>query len=507
MPDGRVRLPANEFRSLSPAPAHPAAVAGRALGWRWLPVGLLALGIALRVLAIVRIPVASDAAEYAVLGRSLLEGRGMWLPWGEYWDLAVWTPGPSHHYPPVYPLYLAPYLAAFGFDPIAVQTAALVAGLLLLGVYFRATVSLFGRDKALWFTALLALDPVLIATTGTGYAENLVTLLFVVTVAAILKSLKEPKWILVAGLAAGIAYLTKSSVGPFFLIAGLAGFAWRFKFVRWAVFKDRWYLAAIGVFGTLAGGWALRNLALFWDGTGGNLLVAWQTSAWFSRATSAAFANLGDYLWILAVRLPFFIALFLLVAGPFWREIRRLPLLRDEEASALGLAVGLTYVLAWLISGALWVVERSAVFWADLTRYVVFANPVVWWMAAKGGDPATPTFRRRFAVAAAALLVVNAAAFLTPVGGVFQAYGELRERAQPGDVVALDHLSKYEAAIHLAGTGVELEPYSPATTADYIVSSNVTRQYAGYDLVDIYRGGNGTAVMPEFGAALWSRGK
>jgi len=83
MPDGRVRLPANEFRSLSPARVHAAAVAGRALGWRWLPVGLLALGIALRVLAIVRIPVASDAAEYAVLGRSLLEGRGMWLPWSD----------------------------------------------------------------------------------------------------------------------------------------------------------------------------------------------------------------------------------------------------------------------------------------------------------------------------------------------------------------------------------------------------------------------------------------
>ena len=260
-----------------------------AVPWRRsrLPLILLATGVGLRVFAVVHFPVASDAAEYAVLSTSILEGHGMWLPLGEYWELDTWAPRPSHHYPPVYPLYLAPYLAAFGFHPIAVQAAAFVAGLLLLGVYFRATVSLFGRDKALWFTALLALDPVLIATTGTGYAENLVTLLFVVTIAAILKSLKNPKWILVAGLAAGVAYLTKSSVGPFFLIAGLAGFAWRFRFVRWAVLKDRWYLAAIGVFGALAGGWALRNLALFWDGTAGDLLVAWQTSAWFSHATSA----------------------------------------------------------------------------------------------------------------------------------------------------------------------------------------------------------------------------
>src|SRR3972149_6673768 len=93
MPDGRVRLPANEFRSLSPARVHAAAVAGRALGG----------------------------------------GRGWWRPGGEYWALGVGPPGPSHHYPPVYPLYLAPYLAAFGFDPIAVQIAALLAGAPPLG--------------------------------------------------------------------------------------------------------------------------------------------------------------------------------------------------------------------------------------------------------------------------------------------------------------------------------------------------------------------------------------
>src|SRR5207247_2887141 len=85
------------------------------------------------------------------------------------------------------------------------------------------------------------------------YAENLITLLFVVTVAAILKSLDRPRWILVAGVAAGLAYLTKSSVGPFFLVAGLAGFSWRFRFVRWAVFRDRAYLAAIGIFGAFRG--------------------------------------------------------------------------------------------------------------------------------------------------------------------------------------------------------------------------------------------------------------
>jgi len=471
---------------------------------RRFPAALLLLGVGLRVLAIATIPVASDAAEYAVLGESILEGQGMWLPWGEYWEL-VWMAGPSHHYPPVYPVYLAPFLAALGFSTAAVHIAAFTAGLALLALYYVATASLFGRETAGWFVALLALDPVLVATTGTGYAENLVTLLFVATVAAILKSLERPRWILVAGLAAGLASLTKSSVGPFFLVAGLAGLAWRFRFAGRAVLHDRAYVGAIAIFAVLSGAWAVRNLAWFWDGTARTLLSSWQTSAWFSQATAAAFADPGALAGILAVRAPFFAALFLLVAAPWWRELRRLPVARDATASALALAAGLTYVLASLISGILWVVERSPIFWADMSRYVVFANPAIWWMAARRCDPSSVSFRRRFAAAAAVLLVMNAAAFLTPQGGVFDAYRDLRARAQEGDVVALQEVPKYEAAIHLAGTGVVLEPYRGGTEADYVLTKNVTRQYDGYRLVDVYGPANDTIVLPGFRAALWAR--
>ena len=470
-----------------------------------LPLILLATGVGLRVFAVVHFPVASDAAEYAVLSTSILEGHGMWLPLGEYWELDTWAPRPSHHYPPVYPIYLVPFLAAFGPGTFATQAAAFAAALGLLAVFYRATASLFGRDKAMWFVGLLALDPVLIATTGTGYAENLVTLLFVVTIAAILKSLTRPHWILAAGFAAGLAYLAKSSIGPFFLIAGVAGFAWRFHFVRWGVLKDRAYLAAIALFGAFAGSWAARNFAHFWDGSARGLWTAWQSSEWFTLATDAAVSRPLDMLGILAIRLPFFAGLFLLVAGPWWREIRHLPFRTDASASALGLAVGLTYVLAWLISGVLWVIERSPLFWADMSRYVVFANPIVWWMAAKRADPASPSFRRRASLAAAVLLTVNAAAFLMPQGGVFEAYGTIRDRAQEGETVALDHVPKYEAMIHLAGTGVVLEPYADSVRAEYVLTTNVTRAYDGYRIVDVYGEANGTAVLPSFPAALWIR--
>ena len=62
-------------------------MAGTARLWRVLPRGLLVAGIALRVLAIFRFPVSADASEFAVLARSILQGRGMWVPYGEAWDL------------------------------------------------------------------------------------------------------------------------------------------------------------------------------------------------------------------------------------------------------------------------------------------------------------------------------------------------------------------------------------------------------------------------------------
>src|SRR2546428_9488634 len=125
-------------------------MAGIARSWRALPWGLVVAGIALRVLAITRFSVSADAAEYAVLGRSIVEGRGMWLPWGEAWDLDTWTPGPSHLYPPAYPAYLAPFLAVIGYSPIAVQAAAFVAGPALPAALFLAPAGLSWAGGESW---------------------------------------------------------------------------------------------------------------------------------------------------------------------------------------------------------------------------------------------------------------------------------------------------------------------------------------------------------------------
>ncbi len=67
-------------------------------------------------------------------------------------------------------------------------------------------------------------------TPSLGFAEALVAMLFVLTVWAILKSLKRTRYIVWAGLFAGLGFLAKASLGYFFF-AGLAGLLWRFRCV------------------------------------------------------------------------------------------------------------------------------------------------------------------------------------------------------------------------------------------------------------------------------------
>src|SRR5207249_2886917 len=87
--------------------------------------------------------------------------------------------------------------------------------------------------------------------------------LFTLTLLGILKSLQSEPYILVAGLGAGLAYLTRSSIGPFFVVAGLAGLAWRFHYQKWRALANGWYLGAIALFAAPVLWWANRNVTTF----------------------------------------------------------------------------------------------------------------------------------------------------------------------------------------------------------------------------------------------------
>ena len=427
------------------------------------------------------------------------------MPLGEIFS-HTWAPEYSHHYPPAYPIYLGPFVGAFGLSPWALKLGSTVAGLLLLGAVYAATRDLYGRDKALLVAGALAVDPILVQTGTTAYSENFLALSFALTMWAIVKSLKVERWIVLAGLFAGIAYLTKSSVGWFFLVAGVAGFLWRFHYVRWAVLRNRHYLLAIAIFASFVIAWSLRNLSLFWDGSWTSLFTAWQGSAYFANATGRAAADVGGLAFILAVRAPFYLLLFLFVGGYWLQHLRRTPKVSDEHYSGLWLAVGLTYLLAWIISGIYWTLEHSPWFWLDQGRYIVVANVVVLWLVVKDADVRLPAFRKRYAAMAAVWVAASVVVLAQAKPGVFAAYDLLRDQAAEGDVVAVDGLPRYEVVVNV-GANLTYVEYADGTTADYILTANTSRVFDGYSLLGIGHTSSGIpGLLPEFDAAVWRQG-
>ena len=265
----------------------------RHLTMRNVLLSAVALGIMFRLASFVSGRVLADASGYAVMADGLLRNGEFIMPLGEAWS-PDWSPAYSHHYSPAYAAYLTPFVAVGGLNPWTIKSASLLSSLGMVFVGWWATKDLYGRRKALFAAAAVALDPILLSASGTGYSENFLTILFVLTIWSILKSLRDGRFIVLAGFLAGVAYLTKGVMGWFFLIAGLAGLGWRFHYMGWRVFRDRHYLAAIGIFGAFVAVWAGRNLARFWDGSLGGLLSSWQSSAYFAISTDRAAASPGD---------------------------------------------------------------------------------------------------------------------------------------------------------------------------------------------------------------------
>lgn len=245
-----------------------------------LLIALAVVGVVLRIATLWRGEVLWDGAVYAYMGWSFSETGEFVLPLASSM-FAEDAPLYYRHFPPLYPAYLAVFYTLAGFSLEVTKTAAIAASLLLLAVAYLTTRDLFGRRKALYALALVALDPIYLAGTWMTYSESLVGILFVLTMWAILKSLRRESYILLAGLFAGLGFLARSHIGYFFAIAGIAGIAWRFYHVRWRFLRDGWYLAAIGLFVGIVGAWSYRNVLRYgWP--------HWETSWYVSYAYETA---------------------------------------------------------------------------------------------------------------------------------------------------------------------------------------------------------------------------
>ncbi|MHB8605363.1 MAG: ArnT family glycosyltransferase [Thermoplasmatota archaeon] len=448
----------------------------------------IVLGVVMRVAAPFYMDLRSDGDTYAAMGHAFQLHGEFIMPWGDVTTIqrcdapnsGCTLNAPSHHYPPMYPLYLAGMFAIFGFGVAQVKLASVVMALGALVVVYLCSRSLFGRAKALVVTGVLAVEPTLVWSTGTGFSENMVLLFFALTMWAILKSLDDERYILLAGLAAGLAYLTRASVGIFFVVAGAGGFLWRFYYMRWKVFTNRWYLGAIAIFGVIVVAWAARNL--YWFGW-----PEWQTSSYTEYVEQLAASEPTVWGFAMWAKFPLFLGMYAWYAVPLSPEVQAsLKRIREERESALWLAVILVFLTAWIMASIFWVYEQTSLYWLDNHRYVVIAFLPLVWLAVRRADISRAFTRLRFFTLIVTLALVSVFLFVQPVQFAdIRAAEALAPHLQPGDEVAVDGKTiKYAFYPYLAPAVDNIEIYGWTTTEHpkWIVTLNWDQTYPGYRL-------------------------
>jgi 4-amino-4-deoxy-L-arabinose transferase-like glycosyltransferase len=453
----------------------------------WGAMGLVVGGVVARVLAPFFMDLRQDGETYAAMGHAWALAGSFIMRWGDVTTYDCTLPQWSHHYPPLYPLYLGLVYLAAGFGVWQTKLAAVAMSLAALAVVFATTRDLYGSDRAWLASGLIAAEPHFIWVTGTGFSENMVLLLFALTMWGILKSLKDQRYIVVAGIAAALSYLTRSSMGTFFVVAGLAGLLWRFYFMRWQVFRNRSYLLAIVIFGTVVAAWALRNAIHFG-------LSGWQTSSYLVFTQNWAYSHPGLLFDGLAWKAPLFALYLAQYMVPLGKETRlSLRNVREEHESALWLSVFLVAVIGCLIATIFWTWEQYDVWWIDNHRYLVIAFLPLAWALLRHADVRSRGFALRYGVLALSLVLVSAYLFVSPV-------------QYPEDHIAkdLDPLLRSGTQVGFAGYSIikyseypyltrhDISMYGCRTTTtdacpgqspDYIISLNTPLTFAGYHVI------------------------
>ncbi|HET6398089.1 MAG TPA: glycosyltransferase family 39 protein, partial [Candidatus Thermoplasmatota archaeon] len=327
------------------------------------PVALLSglaitAGVATRLASPFIMDLWADGNTYSAMGHMWAETGRLLVPYGEASTVPPMEPQPSHHYPPLFPILLGLGYKAFGFGLWQTKAMAVTFALGAIAAAWWTTRDLYGQQAGLFVAGAVALQPHLLWSTGTNFSENVVVILFAFTIWAILKSLDQPRFIILAGLFAGLAYLTRSSIGAFFLVAGVGGFLWRFLYLRWRVLADRHYLLAILIFGSLVALWAGRNIRVFggwpdWD-------LPWESTPWQWLGTTSASAG-GIFALFASV---------LFVAGLLWlgRPAARAGVPRPD-----GPLRGLRYAT---LAGAVLALAALAVAW--LSHNIVLHGQPPW---------------------------------------------------------------------------------------------------------------------------------
>lgn len=337
------------------------------------------VGVMFRIIAAYSNDILYDGPIYAGYADAIVRHGEIYLDWGQLYPFGENNPADhSQWYPPLFPMYLALWIAPFGFTPFVLKTANVTLSLITLAAVFYTTRDLYDRRKALAATAVMAAHPVLLLTTSYGFSENIVVLTYIAAVWAVLRGFKDQKYLVLGGFLAGLCYLSRANVGYLFVLIGAVGLAWRFYYDRWSLFKNRYYIGAVAAFAAVFLSWTLRNISHF--GPGGwetNPLITEMMWDVVTHPAVGAWGILNQALSTIILFLPFFIFF-----TPEWAAgLRRW---REEYFSSLLIATILPFVVTavFMVGYYTWFVVHNAPaaeIWLGAVRYLVItAVPMLW---------------------------------------------------------------------------------------------------------------------------------
>lgn len=197
--------------STRPAAGHGPADRLLAVPTRWLVLGGLALALGLRLLLIALTPhlaLTNDPADYARHAVSIAAGHGYppshQVPGG----------GPTAIRPPAFPYLLGAFYALSGDSLLAGRILEALLGTLACGLIGLVAGLLFGRTAGLLALLLAAVYPPLIVGGASLLSEPLFIVLALGAVAAVLVQLRRgagARWVALAGVLGGLAFLTRTT--------------------------------------------------------------------------------------------------------------------------------------------------------------------------------------------------------------------------------------------------------------------------------------------------------
>jgi len=314
----------------------------------------------------------NDTAVYALLGQSVLEN-------GQYAVLGV----PESKYLPLHALFSVPFVLLGGYK-VGMALTTLVAGWGVLVAGYFLLQKLFSRPVAIGATILLTFHHAFVLMTQQGSADLLFTALFLASLLGYVLAKDDRRWYLLAGIAAGLACLTRYNGAPLFVL--FLGFTyWK----RPKHLRSPWFQWGMIVGAVLFGLWFVRNALVFGDPfhTDYTGELATHTRGFFSQI----FSNVFYYADPVHNLLPVF---FLAALYGLWK-LRK------------------THVFAMLAMCSAWVL--TAFWWVQAMRFAFPGYVILAGFAVAGFLAVAKQYRRRlvpFIVISTVLVVPMHAAAL-----------------------------------------------------------------------------------------------